>query len=172
MANYTKVNPVGLDIVIDKIQKKLYNELSALWNVSLDGYPRCYEIKRDKKTTVEYYIKKNEYVSLIHSDTNKFFFTCKKDIVQNSFTTYNAELEVYFILNVQDCKPSIEHRADEEVRMDVINVLSSIGYVEVTKKITTDITSVFSGYNFEFQTDMHPNHCFKVTFEVNNFKLK
>lgn len=172
MANYTKVNPVGLDLVVDKVQKKLYDKLTALWNVKLDGYPRCYEVKRDKKTTLEHYKGKNEYVSLIHSDTNKFFFTCKKDIVQNSFTTYNAEIEVYFIVNVKDCKPSIQHRADEEVRMDVIDILSNIGYVEVTKKITTDITSVFSGYDFKLVNDLHPNHCFKVTFQVSDFKLK
>lgn len=172
MANNVKTNPVGLDIVIDKVQKKLYDKLTTLWNVKLEGYPRCYEVKRDKKTTIEHFVSKNEYVSLIHSDNNKFFFTVKKDVTQNSFTTYDAEIEVYFILNIKDCKASIEHRADEEVRLDVINVLSTIGYVEVTKKITTDITSVFQGYDYKLVNDMHPHHCFKVTFEVNNYKLK
>jgi len=56
--------------------------------------------------------------------------------------------------------------------MDVINILSTIGYVEVTKKITTDITNVFSGYDFKLVNDLHPNHCFKVTFQVSDFKLK
>jgi len=56
--------------------------------------------------------------------------------------------------------------------MDVLNILSLIGYVEPTKVITTDITSVFSGYDFKLVDDIHPNHCFKIAFKVNDFKLK
>lgn len=172
MANYTKENPVGLDLVVDVIQKKLYNKLSPLWNVKLEGYPRCYEIKRSKKTTIEHYIGKGEYKSLISSDENKFFFIVKDNIRQVSFTTYNAVIELFFIVNVQDCKPSIKHRADEEVRSDVISVLSSIGVADALKTIIIDTASVFRGYDYELLNDMHPHDCFKVIFEIRDFKLK
>ena len=172
MANYTKENPVGLDLVVDVIQKKLYNKLSSLWNVKLEGYPRCYEIKRSKKTTIEHYIGKGEYKSLISSDENKFFFIVKDNIRQVSFTTYNAVIELFFIVNVQDCKPSIKHRADEEVRSDVISVLSTIGVADALKTIIIDTASVFRGYDYELLNDMHPHDCFKVIFEIRDFKLK
>jgi len=172
MANYTKTNPVGLDLVVDVIQKKLYSKLSLLWNVKLEGYPRCYEIKRSKKTTIEHYIGKGEYKSLISSDENKFFFIVKDNIRQVSFTTYNAVIELFFIVNVQDCKPSIKHRADEEVRSDVISVLSTIGVADALKTIIIDTASVFRGYDYELLNDMHPHDCFKVIFEIRDFKLK
>lgn len=172
MANYTKENPVGLDLVVDVIQKKLYNKLSTLWNVKLEGYPRCYELKRSKKTTIEHYLGKGEYKSLISSDENKFFFIVKDNIRQVSFTTYNAVIELFFIVNVQDCKPSIKHRADEEVRSDVISVLSTIGVADALKTIIIDTASVFRGYDYELLNDMHPHDCFKVIFEIRDFKLK
>ena len=172
MANYIKDNPVGLDVVIDIIQKRLYNKLTPLWNVKLEGYPRCYEVKRNKKTTIEHFLGRNEYKSLIHSDENKFFFIVKDNIKQVSFTTYNAVIELYFIVNVQDCKPSIKHRADEEVRNEVINVLSTIGVADALKTIIIDTASVFRGYDYELLNDMHPHHCFKVIFEIRDFKLK
>ena len=31
---------------------------------------------------------------------------------------------------------------------------------------------IFSGYDFKLVNDLHPNHCFKVTFQVSDFKLK
>lgn len=172
MPNYIKTNPVGLDKVIDIIQKRLYDKLTPLWNIKLEGYPRCYEVKRAKKVTVEHYKGKGEYESLIHSDTNKFFFIVKDDIKQVSYTTYNAVIELYFILNIQDCKPSIHHRADEEVRNEVINVLSTIGVADALKTIIIDTPSVFRGYDYELLNDMHPHDCFKVIFEIRDFKLK
>ena len=94
MANFTKDNPVGLDKVIDIIQKRLYDKLTPLWNIKLEGYPRCYEIKRAKKVTIEHYKGKGEYESLIHSDTNKFFFIVKDNIKQ-AIKLLN---DIYFVL--------------------------------------------------------------------------
>lgn len=169
MANNLKTNPIGLDAVIAKIQTKLYDKLTTLWGVSLEGYPRCYEIKRDKKTTIEHFISGKDYLSLINCDKNKFFFLNKKDIVQNSYTTFDTEIDLFFIVNIKNAKPGIAHRADEEVRLDVYNVLSTIGDLGVDMKITTD--NVFNGYDFKFTDDMQPYHFFKITMSVNDFKL-
>lgn len=171
MANHTKIDPVGLDAVIGKIQTRLYNKLSAVWSAKIEGYPRCYEVKRNKLTTIEHFLTENEYESLIHSDNNKFFFIVKKDIRQVSFTTYNAMIELFFILNVRECKPSVKHRADEEVRNDVILALSGIGAADSLKTIIIDTPSVFQGYDFSLLNDMQPFHCFKVEFEIRDFKM-
>ena len=171
MANNLKTNPIGLDAVIAKIQTKLYDKLTALWGVTLEGYPRCYEIKRDKKTTIEHFISASDYVSLIHVDKNKFFFLNKKDYKQNSNRAYDTEVELFFVVNVKECKTSINHRADEEVRLDVMNVLSTIGNIGVDTTISTGIENVFKGYDYRFTDDMQPYHCFKITMSVNDFKL-
>lgn len=171
MANNLKTSPIGLDAIIAKIQTKLYDKLTALWGVALEGYPRCYEIKRDKKVTIEHFISANDYVSLIHVDKNKFFFLSKQDYKQNSNTTYDTEIELYFIVNLKECKASINHRADEEIRLDVMNVLSTIGNIGIDTKITTNIDDVFKGYDFRVTDDMQPYHCFKITMSINDFKL-
>jgi adenylate kinase family enzyme len=78
MANLRKENPVGLDVVIDTIQDRLY-ELKNDWGVNLDGYPRCEILLKGKEKTIEAYLGNDEYTgSLIFAEENKFFLLQEK----------------------------------------------------------------------------------------------
>jgi hypothetical protein len=171
MANNLANNPIGIDAVINKIQSKLYNGLSTLWEVELDGFPRCYDIVRERRKTIEHYLGNKEYVSLISHDRNKFFFTSNQDYVQNSNSTYDTVIDLYFIVDLGKCKPLLEHRGDEELRLDVVNLLSLIGDISPNMKITKGLENVFKGYFYNVTDDMQPYHSFKISLTINDFKL-
>ena len=174
MANLVKTDPLGVDAVIHDIQKRLYL-LKDLWNVELSGYPRCYILQNDKgQKTIETYFSNQDYSSsLIFSEGNKFFFLLPNDVEKHSGNYYTSYLELYVILNVVECYPSVIHRADEEVRKDVLDALEKCPSVKVVKAVI-NIDKVFNRYNnrirqsyeYEYTDDMQPYHCFKIEMEV------
>lgn len=170
MANLVKINSIGKDSVIHKVQSILYDKLTLLWkNVDLTGYPRCYAF--DGK--INYYTEQNDYKSLIHAEQNKFFFTADEDVEKVNeidFTHYTTDIELFFIVNVRDIYPNILHLGDEEVRNDVMNILNKISDVSITN-VTTNIENVFNGYDYREVTDIHPYHCFRITLKIPYFKI-
>jgi len=181
MANLLKTNPIGLDAIIDQIQKKVYELGGATkWNTTLQGYPRCYIMQNEsKQKTIEAFLEGKDFSgTLIFSEGNKFFFVAPNDIVKESGNYYTTELEMFVIVNLEECKPSIAHRADEEVRADVLNMLNQIPAVKV-QKVVINIDRVFNRYNsrisqsyeYEYTDDMQPYHCFKVEMAVLPYNL-
>lgn len=173
MANNLITNPIGLDTTIYNIQKKLYDKLQPLWNVKLDGYPRCYPIQRgsENKRSIEYYKGKNEYKSLIHLEGNKFFFTAENEENQLTIDSWTTNIDLFFILNLNQCKPSLTNRGDNEVRVDVLNVLKSISNIGLNIQVITDVDKVFQGYDFTFKNDQQPYHCFRLVLNITDFTL-
>lgn len=169
--NYLKTNPVGLDAVLHKIQVKLYDKLTKLWGVELDGYPRCYSLKRETKKTIEHYLGNGEYESLIHAENNKFFFLADNDYAQESLNHYNTKVDLYFILNLDECKGLIEHRADEEVKRDIIKIVTDCENVGENIKIVTGIESIFMGFVRNNIDDIHPYYYFKAIIDIKDFSL-
>lgn len=174
MPNLVKQNPIGLDAIIHDIQTKMYG-LANTWSVELNGYPRCYVLQgTDGKKTIESYLSDVDYSSsLIFAEGNKFFFLAPNDIDKQSANYYTTSIELYFVVNVVECYPDITHRADEEVRSDVLLALEKCPSVKVSRVIM-NIDKVFNRYNnrisqsyeYEYTDDMQPYHCFKIEMEV------
>lgn len=166
MSNLTKDTTIGLDSIIDRIQRKVY-ELSDKWSIELTGYPRCYILQREKGVKViEAYLGNGEYSgSLIYAEGNKFFFLSGESIDRVSGDYFKTTIELYFMLNIDEVYPNILHRADEEVRVDVINVLNTVQGINVLK-IESNSDKVFARFNnrisqsfeHEYTDDMHPYH--------------
>lgn len=179
MSNLTKDTTIGLDSVIDRIQRKVY-ELSDKWSVELTGYPRCYILQKEKGVKViEAYLGNGEYSgSLIYAEGNKFFFLSGESIESVSNDYFRTTIELYFMLNIEEVYPNITHRADEEVRVDVINVLNTISGIRVLK-IESNSDKVFARFNnrisqsfeHEYTDDMHPYHYFKVLIDVMEYDI-
>lgn len=179
MPNLTKTNPVGLDIVIDNVQRKVY-ELSNQWGVTLDGYPRCQILKsRDGQKTIEAYLGNDEYSgSLIFAEENKFFFLAGESVERVSGDYFKTTIELYFMINLEDIFPNILHRADEEARIDVLNVLNTISGINVVK-VESNSDKVFARFNnrisqnyeYEYTDDMQPYHYFKVLIDVLEYDI-
>lgn len=171
--NNLKNNPIGLDAVIHNAQKALY-KLKETWCVDLEGYPRCYILDKGDDQTIEHYLGEKEYSKpLSFAEGNKFFFLAPNDIHFVSGNKYKTNIEVYFVLNVAECKPYIEHRADEEVRIDVLNILNRINGVNVVRCLW-QIDTVFNRFRnknsksfaYDITIDTQPHHAFKVELEL------
>lgn len=170
MANNLVTNPIGLDTTIYQLQKELYDKLQPLWNVNLDGYPRCYSIQREKGRSIEYYKGKNEYKSLIHLEGNKFFFTAENRQTQTTIDSWTTEIDLFFILNLDQCKPDLKSRGDNEVRVDVLNVIKEFGgNIGLNVQTIINVEEVFNGYDFTFRNDQQPYHCFRLILNVTDF---
>lgn len=178
MGNLTKTDPVGLDSFLDTIQRKVY-DLKDKWNIDLDGYPRCQILLREDKKTIEAYLGNDEYSgSLIFAEENKFFFLSGESVEHVADTFYKTTVEIYFMLNLKDIYPNIQHRADEEVRRDVLNVLNTIANINVVK-VESNTDKVFARFNnrisqnyeHEFTDDMQPYHYFKVLVDILEYDI-
>lgn len=172
---YAKTNPIGLDAVIATVQSKLMS-LETLWGVTLDGYPRCYpkyDEDKDKggRKGIEHYSGKNEYSgNLIHAEDNKFFFTAEDDEHHVGLYRENATIQLFFILNLDDCYPLIAHRCDNEVRTDVKNIINTIPSLKYTTTVK-EIEKVFYGYDYAIGDDVQPYHAFRINIDVVQFDI-
>ena len=174
MANNLESSPIGINTTVYQIQKALYDKLTVLWNAEIDGYPICYSIKRDgeKTQSIEYYKGDNEYSkNLIHRERNKFFFTADYDLEQTSLDYYSTFIDLYFIVNLKECKASNTNRADKEVLKDISDVLVKFSNVGLNTKIVTDLDRVFQGYTYDFKHDLQPYFCCKFTLNITDFTL-
>lgn len=179
MPNLTKINSIGIDSVIDKIQKRIYT-LKEDWCIELTGYPRCYILQKQKGIkTIESFLDNEEYSgSLISAEGNKFFFLAGESIENVSNNYFRTTIELYFMLEIDSIYPNIQHRCDEEVRVDVINVLNQISGISILK-IESNSDKVFARFNnrisqsfeHEYTDDMHPYHYFKVLIDVLEYDI-
>lgn len=176
MANNLESNPIGINTLVYRVQKALYDKLITKWNTEIDGYPICQSIKRegDKTKSIEYYKGLNEYSkNLIHRERNKFFFTADYDLSQSSIEFYSTSLDLYFIVNLKECKSTIDSRnvASSSVLNDVYNILSQFDQIGLNTNIVTDLDRIFQGYTYDFKYDLQPYFCFKLTLNITDFTL-
>jgi hypothetical protein len=149
---YSVINPVGIDVPIRGIQNDLYNGLKNLWNLTggqIRAFPRAY--RSDDKIVSETVTALTVDSTLITIDSDlgtsdsegtyepikaffddrfalQFFFldSDKRDFVSQSQVIgshFVVPCEIYFFVNLSVCKPLLKHRADEEVRQDIYNIV-------------------------------------------------
>lgn len=169
MALLLKQNPVGLDIIVNRVQNKLF-PLIADWAVDIDIYPRCYISKTKEGTKdIYYYAGADENPTVLYAETNKFFFTSDYELEQSGNDYYKTKLDLYVILNVQEIK-DIEHRADEECVVDILNALSSCVGIKV-KKVFKGIERVFNAFEYSIEGDLQPYFVAKFELDVLEFDI-
>ena len=173
-----KLNPVGVDVVIQDMQSAMYAELVRLWQIDNDTdyacYGRAYRLQVPNKDAYvpEVFIGGKDYKEVFLDDRVKALSYFQYD--RNAFKLMNtAPVSLIFWVNVTKVKPDVEHRADEEVRVDVANFIA--GYLadsSVTISTFTGIDKVFSEYSAYRSAegikhrDMHPYHCFRINFNL------
>lgn len=121
---HIKVNPVGIDLNIQKTQTILYNGLSDLWGCDIVSYGRVYIDDYNGVKRPLAYIKGVDYKEILFDDNIKgahFFF------VDNNVTTkllgknlYESNVDIIFLINnISEVKPNVLHFADEEIKEDI-----------------------------------------------------
>lgn len=183
MANYGKTNAVGIDYIINKAQLKIFNDLNDL-GYDINGYGKCY-ITQDETNGSESFIPKfykgtqagkvqNENV--LYAEGNKFFFTVGKSIRNVGKYIYEAELSIYFIVDLNKVKPNVLHRADSEVHKDCYNIVSQCGFGDFDLEI--EIRNVLSDFKVLGKdkaidaTDIQPYHVFKFKTKSTKFDIR
>lgn len=172
----TKTKPVGIDFYIQKLQTYLHDILTVKWNVT-DLY-ECYGRALRNKTSDGYKAEvysptaENNHKDVYWNDALKAlsFFGIGNTKIDRSFGV--AEVHLVFFVDVAKLKPTITHRADEEVRQDVMSVVKSgmhgfevtgvvIGVENSLKEYPNSIKSESLKY-----ADMQPTHCFRINGEL------
>jgi hypothetical protein len=180
MPFYGKGNPKGIDIVIQKIQVKVYDYLVDTWDIddpNYISYGRVYRNQdKDGKYIPEAYVSDNEYVDPLYNDKEMClctsFFGVGSDQQSLGGGLFTAKCHIIFSLNIAQLKPGIIHRADEEVHIDCLDALrKALPFDTITNLITWN-DNVFREYNgYKAQngiifTDMHPKHNFRINFDL------
>jgi hypothetical protein len=169
-------NPVGIDIPIKKLQAFLHDALLEKWGIETDqyqSYGRCYRNKQDKGYMAEVYDGNDEYKEVYYDDTISAisFFGISNNIKQ--VIEQKADVHLIFFVNLEKLKPEAPNRADEEVRIDVMNIIGKTMFGFTLDSVDLWLENVLREYSGSYreerlkQVDMHPVHCFRLNFTLN-----
>ncbi len=168
--NHLKTSPVGIDYNIDRIQKAIYPVLLEKWE-EVDVYGRAYKNQKGNNIKLEVYAANGDYKPILFKEKNKVFFVQGNKPKIEKGTVYN-DLWVVAVVDLKKVRPSIAHRADEEVHSDLLNALYNEVKIESVLGLEYGLDSVkrvvedtFSFDNFN-TADIHPHHVFMVKLSV------
>lgn len=145
-----KVDPQGVDLLIDKMQVHLYSKLSGIL-MNWENNHRAYKNPKSNQQNglvAEVYTRNGNYRECFFDDkftTTSFFIT--EDLT--TFVEKESVQTISWILQTKINKlyPSITHRADEELRNEVLKAFKSFkGRIELTS-IETGIDNVYREFN-------------------------
>lgn len=174
----TKTNPVGIDVAIQNLQTHLHKQLVSKWGLTGDDdplyecYGRCDRNIREAGYVAEVYTGNNEYKEVYWNDALKaisFFGTGSK----TTFDLKNkTEVHLVFFVNVAKLKPSVTHRADEEVRNEIQQLFGNTLYGFSFESIELWLENVLREYPGSrrdqrlIAVDMQPVHCFRINLTL------
>ncbi len=145
MAVVRKTDPKGVDIGIDRMQTTLFDNLTSLGWTDYEVYPRAYKNYKGENKIPEIYVGNGEYREVLFDDTkNVTSFFLVDDNTNVEFQKLTTDVSLIFQANLLFLYPSIGHRADEEMHVDIFNSVknNSIGF-NLTG-ITTGVRNVYS----------------------------
>lgn len=173
----SKISPVGIDYRLQQLQTELHDRLLPKWNIG-DGeyksYGRCYKKPSDNGYLAVNHEGGGEYSEVRWDDNTGLkamsFFGQSPRVGFNQWEKTEVHL-VYFV-NLSTLKPTIEHRADEEVRKDVISLFAPALYGFEYNGFEIYLENVLREYPGSRRdkrlsiVDMHPYHCFRINLKV------
>lgn len=176
MSNNRRTNAVGLDSSIQRVQDRVYDFLSGRWSGRLEGYGRAYKnIDKKGEFTYEWYSStKKDYEDVYYNDSSEdvvFFFVESGTAQTEDNLSFNQDVKMITMCNLKQIVSNVtSERMDQEVHRDVVEGLRSANVTQINN-VDTDIDTIFSGVQtkgIEFG-NIHPLHCFSVTFSVNYY---
>lgn len=168
----TKTTPQGIDWYIQELQTRLYDALMVKWsNPNYHSYGRCYRNKKDTGWIAEVFTGA-EYKDVYWNDALDAisFFGMSEKIEYDKQNKANVHL--VFFVNVKKLKPSITHRADEEIRADVQSIIgASLNgfFLESVELWLDNVLREYPGTRRDkglIAVDMQPVHCFRLNFSI------
>jgi hypothetical protein len=166
-----KENPVGVDVVINDIQRSVFD--SVQW-LNYNGYHRIYKNETSTGIIPEFYnvnnnVKSGEYEEVYlndNLDASSFFYVADTINATSNGRMYNSVVSMVFQVNLSNLTGD-NTRSDEEIHRDVILAINKSTYGKVNA-IATGISNVYSIFDTTQLKwhDMQPYHCFRVDIDV------
>lgn len=180
-----KKSPVGIDVAIQRLQIFLHDELMVKWGIDpnvaasnklYECYGRCHRNKTAAGYIAEVFTANKDYKEVYWNDALKAISFFGISAVESHDIGEKINVHLVFFVNLKKLKPSIAHRADEEVRRDV-QLLAERGMYGF-KFTGTELwlENVLREYTNSYRqdrlkaVDMEPVHCFRLNFELNYTK--
>lgn len=184
-----KIKPVELDVVVARIQLAIHKAFDAKWSIvdpvppetvkkgGIICYPRCYQTIRNGHKYIEHFDSAEsndynlDYQDIVDSEENRMVILNDDYEIVNETDNglyKSTYLDVIFFVDLSLTHPDVLHRADEEVRTDVVKELEKISNVSVYKTVRK-LNKIFGDIKYDSKIDMHPSHCFKVVLRVDRF---
>ena len=122
-----KDNPVGFDIPIQRFQSFLHGRLLTKWGINTAAYrcyPRCYRNKTADGYIAENYEGNGKYREVYWDDVLSAlsFFGLSTGMREDTGHLV-AGVHLVFFVNLAKLYPTITHRADEEARKAVLQIV-------------------------------------------------
>jgi hypothetical protein len=171
----TVSSATGMDVEFKDLQQFLHSRLLTAWSIDTSlyhSYGRCYRNRKEKGYVAEVYIGNKEYKEVYWNDSLaaiSFMGLSEKIGYENH---YVSDAHLVFFVNLDRLKPTLAHRADEEVRWDVVNIVSSAPGGFSFKGITLGLENILKEYpgsitdELQNKVEMHPVHCFRLDLEL------
>lgn len=167
---YTKTNPVGIDIQIQRAQIYLHDKLVTAFGSDISAYGRAY--KNSDKGSVKplAYISEGEYKELLTNDTIKglhyFFIENDEATILSRTCMSDNEVDVIFIVDdLSKVKGSITHYADEEIKEQVKSYLR--GFFEIVS--VTKGEEALNGFDISKLNFIYPYFVFKIKVIIKEY---
>lgn len=145
-----KVNPVGLDILIDDLQVHIESliNLPGTYVIYARAYKNPEKLNPEKGLIPEIYTADKEYSEVFMDDNNtmtSFFIVSDDRQNENGIMTCTISMIVQ-VSNLKEMFPDIDHRPDEEVNQIFLNVLQSFPYENILPDMQTGIKRVYQEF--------------------------
>jgi len=166
---HLKINPVGIDIQIQRMQQYLYDKLLASWNCDITAYGRAYLDDKEGSIIPKAYLKKGEYKNVLADDTIKgahfFFIEANAETVSNSCVSSNNLDLIFIVDDLTKVRSDISHYADEEIKEEVKSYIKSFWEMESISKGK----EALDGFDVSKKHFKYPYYVFKISGSINNY---
>lgn len=174
--------PTGIDIPIKRLQTRLHSSLLTKWGIDTakyQCYARCYRNRKDGGYIAEVFNGSSDTGGIDYKEVYwddalsaiSFFGLSGEQEYQTG--GISADVHLVFFVDLSALKPNAPHRADEEVRRDVIEAIGANSYGFTLQSVELWLENVLREYpgsrrdNRLERVDMHPVHCFRINLLLN-----
>lgn len=174
MALLLKVNPVGIDRPIDKIQQALYTGLvtNGTWTM-YESYHRAYKNETKDGIVPEIFTGKKDYKDAFTDDgfTATSFFLIPDEVGVVEGQKFQAEISIIFQVDLAKLYPNApdSRRFDEEMHNEILNILNDLDANFTDVDYVTSLDSVYAGLDTSKikWNDLQPYHVVRFTVTAN-----
>lgn len=184
MALFKRLNPKGIDVVIDTLQRDLFIELTKKFGwKQYDCYDRAYRNRKGADKLPEVCTDGEEYKEVLFDDklTVTSFFLAEESRRYNSEKfTYEQGVSMIFQANLSNLFPTVKHRPDEELIDNVIKAINNKFWENRLVEVVTGIEKVYESLKVnidqEYVNDMGgyamARFNFKMLYTNGNCKIQ